>query len=70
MSASVDISAIFLSDTAGQIKKKINKYAFSGGQQTKELHEQLGGNPDVDVAYQYMQFFLDDDHELEALAEV
>lgn len=70
MSASIESSAIFLSDTAAQIKKKINKYGFSGGAATKELHEQFGGNPDVDVAYQYLTFFLDDDAELAQLAQV
>ncbi|KAG9298431.1 hypothetical protein G9A89_008695 [Geosiphon pyriformis] len=64
MSASLDTSAIFLSDTATQIKKKINKYAFSGGADTLELHKLNGGNPDVDVAYQYLTMFLNDDEEL------
>ncbi|CAL9729548.1 hypothetical protein MOUN0_H01552 [Monosporozyma unispora] len=61
MSASDENSAIFLTDTPKQIQKKINKYAFSGGQVSMELHRELGGNPDVDVAYQYMKFFKDDD---------
>ncbi|CAG8451319.1 6550_t:CDS:10 [Paraglomus occultum] len=64
MSASVDNSAIFLTDTPNQIKNKINRYAFSGGGDTKELHAKYGGNPDVDVAYQYLTMFLDDDEEL------
>ena len=64
MSASDTTSAIFLSDTPKQIKTKVNKYAFSGGQDTAELQRELGGNPDVDVAYQYLNFFLDDDAEL------
>ncbi|RHZ49032.1 hypothetical protein Glove_535g53 [Diversispora epigaea] len=67
MSASEENSAIFMSDTKNQIKNKINKYAFSGGGDTKELHELHGGNPDVDVAYQYLSFFLDDDDELESI---
>ncbi|ORZ40876.1 hypothetical protein BCR44DRAFT_34783 [Catenaria anguillulae PL171] len=67
MSASVDTSAIFMSDTAKKIKDKINKYAFSGGQDTVELHRELGGDPDVDVAFQYLTFFLDDDEELERI---
>ncbi|CAG8605964.1 6216_t:CDS:10, partial [Ambispora leptoticha] len=67
MSASIDNSAIFLTDTANQIKKKINKYAFSGGGDTLELHQLNGGNPDVDVAYQYLSMFLDDDDELDNL---
>ncbi|SCU81522.1 LAMI_0B06612g1_1 [Lachancea mirantina] len=61
MSASDDTTAIFLTDTAKQIQKKVNKYAFSGGQVSVEDHRRLGGNPDVDVAYQYLSFFKDDD---------
>jgi tryptophanyl-tRNA synthetase len=61
MSASDDRSAIFLSDTPKSIKTKINKYAFSGGQETLEEQREKGGDPDVDVAYQYLQFFMDDD---------
>ncbi|KAM0450394.1 hypothetical protein ACHAPV_004061 [Trichoderma viride] len=64
MSASDDTSAIFMKDTAKEIKTKVNKYAFSGGRETVEEHREKGGNPDVDVAYQYMQFFLEDDEEL------
>lgn len=69
MSASDENTAIFMTDTAKQIQKKINKHAFSGGQQTMELHRELGGNPDVDVAYQYMSFFNDDDTFMEECAE-
>ncbi|KAI0157596.1 tryptophanyl-tRNA synthetase [Xylariaceae sp. FL1272] len=67
MSASIETSAIFMKDTANQIKNKINKYAFSGGQETLEEHREKGGNPDVDVAYQYLQFFMEDDEELARL---
>ncbi|RUP51567.1 hypothetical protein BC936DRAFT_147326 [Jimgerdemannia flammicorona] len=67
MSASVDSSAIFMSDNPAQIKNKINRYAFSGGGDTIELHRQNGGNPDVDVSYQYLSFFLEDDDELAKL---
>lgn len=68
MSASIDSSAIFMSDTANQIKKKINRYAFSGGQETAEEHRRLGGNPDVDVPFQYLTFFLESDEELAEIA--
>ncbi|KAJ1537216.1 tryptophan--tRNA ligase [Nowakowskiella sp. JEL0078] len=64
MSASDENSAIFITDTPAQIKNKINRKAFSGGQDTAELHAKLGGNPDVDVSFQYLRFFLDDDEEL------
>lgn len=68
MSASDETSSIFMTDTMKQIQKKINKYAFSGGQVSIELHRKLGGNPDVDVAYQYLSFFKDDDEMLADLA--
>lgn len=64
MSASDANSAIFMSDTASQIKNKINKHAFSGGRESLEEHRKLGGNPDVDVAYTYLSYFLEDDEEL------
>uniref|UniRef100_A0A060T430 Tryptophan--tRNA ligase, cytoplasmic n=1 Tax=Blastobotrys adeninivorans TaxID=409370 RepID=A0A060T430_BLAAD len=67
MSASSKTSAIFMTDTAKEIKNKINKYAFSGGQTTVEEQRRLGGNPDVDVSYQYLSFFIEDDDELEKI---
>lgn len=68
MSASSDSSAIFMTDTAKQIQKKINKFGFSGGQATMEDQRKYGGNPDVDVAFQYLSFLLEDDAELEKIA--
>ncbi|XP_071453786.1 tryptophan--tRNA ligase, cytoplasmic [Hetaerina americana] len=67
MSASDQNSSIFLTDTPKQIKNKINKYAFSGGRTTVEEHRQLGGNCDVDISYQYLTFFLEDDARLEQI---
>jgi tryptophanyl-tRNA synthetase len=69
MSASIDASAIFMKDTPNQIKNKINKYAFSGGRETAEEQREKGGNADVDVAYQYLTYFLEDDEELAAIRE-
>ncbi|KAK9464415.1 tryptophanyl-tRNA synthetase [Lipomyces arxii] len=67
MSASVDSSAIFMTDTAKQIDRKIKRYAFSGGRDTLEEQRKYGGNPDVDVSFQYLSFFLEDDEELERI---
>ncbi|KAJ5115143.1 hypothetical protein NUU61_000902 [Penicillium alfredii] len=67
MSASVDSSAVFMNDTPNRIKNKINKFAFSGGQDTAELQRQLGGNTKNDVPFQYLTFFLEDDEELEQI---
>ncbi|KAI0637432.1 tryptophanyl-tRNA synthetase [Trametes polyzona] len=69
MSASDANSSIFMTDTPAQIKNKINKHGFSGGQETVEEHRRLGGNPDVDVAYQYLGFFMDDDEEWKRMGE-
>jgi len=67
MSASDANSSIFLTDTAKEIKTKINKYAFSGGKDTVEEHREKGGDTEVDIAYQYLRFFLDDDEKLAKL---
>ncbi|KAG1900725.1 tryptophanyl-tRNA synthetase [Suillus fuscotomentosus] len=69
MSASDATSSIFMTDTPNQIKNKINKHGFSGGRETEEEHRRLGGDTDVDVAYQYLGFFLDDEEELAKIGE-
>ncbi|KAG7086539.1 tryptophan--tRNA ligase [Marasmius oreades] len=69
MSASDPNSSIFMTDTKSQIKNKVNRHGFSGGQETEEEHRRLGGNTEVDVAYQYLTFFLDDDDELAKMGE-
>ena len=70
MSASDANSSIFLTDSAKEIKNKINKYAFSGGRTTVEEHREKGGNCDVDISYQYLTFFLEDDEKLEKIRQV
>ena len=69
MSSSDDNSAIFLTDSAPDIARKIKEKAFSGGRETKALQQELGANLEVDVAYQWLRFFLEDDEELAAIAE-
>ena len=63
-SSGVEAKAIFLTDDPKTVKKKINKYAFSGGKETVEEHRKLGGNPDIDVACQWLQYFEFDDKKL------
>ncbi|CAL5058441.1 unnamed protein product [Urochloa decumbens] len=65
MSASDPNSAIYVTDSPKQIKAKVNKYAFSGGQASVELHRKIGANLDVDVPIKYLNFFLEDDDELD-----
>ena len=69
MSASIDSSAIFMRDTPNQIKNKINKHAFSGGPVTVEEQREKGGNAEVDVSYNYLRFFMEDDAELARIKE-
>ena len=52
---------IFLSDDSKTVKKKVNKYAFSGGQATVEEHREKGGNPDIDISYKYLEMFFEQD---------
>eukprot|EP01114_Cavostelium_apophysatum_P004899 TRINITY_DN1534_c0_g1_i1.p1 TRINITY_DN1534_c0_g1~~TRINITY_DN1534_c0_g1_i1.p1 ORF type:complete len:435 (+),score=122.15 TRINITY_DN1534_c0_g1_i1:52-1305(+) len=69
MNASDPNSAIFLTDSKTDISNKIKRNAFSGGQDTAELHRKLGANIEVDVAYNYLRFFLDDDEKLKDIGE-
>ena len=59
--------AIYLTDDPKTMKSKINKYAFSGGKDTVEEHRRLGGNPDIDIAYQWLTFFEPDDEKLKKI---
>ncbi|MEM1583955.1 MAG: tryptophan--tRNA ligase [Nitrososphaerota archaeon] len=69
MSASKPESAIYLHDDPKTVRKKIWQ-AYSGGQPTVELHRKLGGNPEVDVAFQWLYFFFEpDDSKLKKLEE-
>jgi len=69
MSASEEQTAIFTTDSPQTVKTKINKYAFSGGQATIEEQRKKGGNPDVDVSYQWLTFFEEDDKKLKEIRE-
>ena len=67
MSSSDSTSFIAMTDDEKTVKNKINKYAFSGGGATIEEHKKLGGNPDVDVSYQYLKVFEEDDKKLKQI---
>ena len=65
MSSSDPTSSILLTDTAAEIKSKVNKYAKYGGCATVEEHRANGADLEVDVPFQYLTFFLEDDDKLE-----
>ena len=70
MSASDEKSTIYTTDSAEEVKKKINKYGFSGGQVDIEKHRELGGNPEIDVSFQYLRIFFEpDDGKLKKIHE-
>ena len=61
MSSSDDTSFVALTDSPEVVAKKIKKYAFSGGKDTIDEHRRSGGNPDIDVSYQWLRVFEEDD---------
>ncbi len=60
-SSGSETSAILTTDTPKEVEMKIKKYAFSGGRNTIEEHRKKGGNPDIDVSFQYLKFFFEPD---------
>lgn len=67
MSSSDDSSAIFMSDTPKEIKKKINA-SVSGGGETMELHKLHGGDTEKDVTFQYLTYLHGSDEGLERIS--
>jgi len=52
---------IFTTDSKKEVENKIKRYAFSGGQKTTDEHRKKGGNPDIDVSFQYLKMFFEPD---------
>ncbi|MAG50730.1 tryptophan--tRNA ligase [archaeon] len=67
MSSSRPESYIALTDSPKTVEMKIKKYAFSGGQPTTKEHKEKGGNPDVDISYQYLTFLEESDKKLKKI---
>ena len=57
-------------DSPKEVEMKIKKYAFSGGADTAEQHRKKGGNPDIDISFQYLKMFFEpDDTKLKKIEE-
>ena len=70
MSSSDENSYIAMTDTPEQVERKIKRYAFSGGRESLAEHREKGGNPDVDVSFQYLRmFFESNDKKLDRIYE-
>ncbi len=63
MSSSESNLAITTTDSPKEVETKIKKYAFSGGKDTIEEHRKHGGNPDIDISFQYLRMFFEPDDE-------
>jgi len=61
MSSSKHDTAIYTTDNAKEVEHKIKKYAFSGGKDTLEEHRRHGGNPYIDVSFQYLRHMFEPD---------
>lgn len=51
MSSSDQTSGIYLDDSPKTVRKKLMKYAFSGGRDTAEEQRKYGANPEIDFAF-------------------
>ncbi|MBL7160136.1 MAG: tryptophan--tRNA ligase [Candidatus Aenigmarchaeota archaeon] len=68
MSSSDPSSYIALSDSPKIAEEKIKKHAFSGGRVSLKEHREKGGNPDIDISFQYLRLFFEkDDKKLKKL---
>jgi tryptophanyl-tRNA synthetase len=70
MSTSDDAPSISLSDDRETVFDKIRTHAYSGGQASIEAQREQGGNPEIDVPYQFLYYFFEEsDEQVERLAE-
>lgn len=61
------VPTIFMTDSEQDIRKKINKFAFSGGRSNVEEQRMYGANIEVDVSCKYLRYFEEDDDVLESI---
>ncbi len=63
MSASGERPSIDLDASREEVFETIRTHAYSGGRTSVAEHREHGGDPEVDVAYQYLYYFFEDDDE-------
>ena len=69
MSTSGSAASIELTDDPEAVAETIRTHAYTGGRATLEEHREKGGDPTVDVPFQYLRFFFEpDDERLERIA--
>lgn len=67
MSSSSDQNIIYTTDSPEEVKRKIQKYAFSGGKDTVQEHKKKGGDPEIDVSFHYLLYFEEDPERLQQI---
>ena len=65
MSSSDMNSGIYINDTPKEVRKKLMKYAFSGGRETAEQQRKYGANPDIDFAFNIYRMLEHDQKKIE-----
>lgn len=60
---------ISMVDSQEEIASKIKKFAYSGGKETLADHRKYGGNCEIDISFQYLKFFMEDDCRLEEIRQ-
>ncbi len=66
MSASKPETAIYLTDSPEDVKRKIWKFAFTGGRATAKEQREKGGEPEKCVVFKWLEIFFEpDDKKLE-----
>ena len=66
-SSSGESATIFTTDNQKTVANKVNKYAFSGGRTTVKEHREKGGNPHIDVSYQWLTYLEPNDAKVEKI---
>ncbi|WP_254864530.1 tryptophan--tRNA ligase [Halovivax gelatinilyticus] len=63
LSSSDDAPSIALTDDRETVAETIREHAFTGGQPTVEAHRRDGGDPGVDVPFQYLRYLFEPNDE-------
>ncbi|WP_435359753.1 tryptophan--tRNA ligase [Haloarchaeobius sp. DFWS5] len=69
MSTSEGEATIYLDDDRDTVRDKVLTHAFSGGRSSLDEHREHGGDPDVDVAFQFCRFLFEPDDDALARLE-
>lgn len=69
MSSSDPNSGIFLDDTPKVVRRKLMKYAYSGGRDTAEEQRKYGANPDIDFSFNVFRLLEEDQAKVARIRE-